>query len=74
MELVALEPSAMHSYYFDRNSVDFEGLRKALETEGYDPDEAKPVPAFKIPEALQVNGLKFAIPDGNHRWLFALTL
>lgn len=61
--------SEIHSYYFHDAKIDAEKLTAAAS--GYRPEEQKPIPAFEIPERLRVNGLKFAIPDGNHRWLLA---
>lgn len=69
MRQVSLPTSEIHSYYFHEAEIDAEKLAAAAC--GYRPEERKPIPAFEIPEKLRVNGLKFAIPDGNHRWLLA---
>lgn len=61
--------SEVHAYYF--HDVEIDGEKLAAAASGYRPEERKPIPAFEIPEELRVNGLKFAIPDGNHRWLLA---
>lgn len=61
--------SKIHSYYFHDAEIDAEKLARAAN--GYRPEERKPIPAYEIPESLRVNGLEFAIPDGNHRWLLA---
>lgn len=63
-ELIAEE---VHSYYFDWTKIDVERVRSALC--GTPTVASPPIPAFEIPEELRVNGLCYAIPDGNHRWL-----
>lgn len=68
MERREIDTGKIHSYLIDPERVEPEKTLAALGE--YDYLKVPPIPVFEIPESLRTNGLEYALPDGNSRWLF----
>lgn len=68
MERKEIDTGKIHSYLIDPGLVETEKTLAALGE--YDYLKVPPIPVFEIPENLRTNGLEYALPDGNSRWLF----
>ena len=69
MQHLILPSLEIYPYLFEIDKIAVEQWKK-LAWVDYNFQKVPPIPVFEIPEEFRKNSWKYALPDGNHRWLY----
>ena len=69
MQQLILSSSEVYTYLFEMDKISKGEVLSRIWND-YDFQKVLPIPVYNIPEELEINGWKYLLPDGNHRWLY----